>query len=62
MIDDCILTDHSKIADAFCDYSLKGLDASYRRMDTAAERAELAERLYSFITGHGEEPVVLVAE
>jgi integrase len=37
------------IADAFCDHSLKGLDASYRRMDTSNERAELAERLYAFV-------------
>lgn len=37
------------IADAFCDHSLKGLDASYRRMDTSNERADLAARLYSFV-------------
>ena len=39
------------IADAFCDHSLRGLDASYRRADTSAERAELAVRLYNFVTG-----------
>ena len=38
------------IADLFCDHSLTGLEASYRRMDTSRERAELAERLYSYIT------------
>lgn len=37
------------IADAFCDHSLTGLEASYRRMDTSHERAELAERLHSYI-------------
>lgn len=42
-----VVPDH--IADAFCDHSLKGLDASYRRMETTAERAELAQRLYAFI-------------
>ncbi|WP_439524913.1 tyrosine-type recombinase/integrase [Marivita sp.] len=39
------------IADAFCDHSLKGLDASYRRMDTSKERAELSARLYDFVVG-----------
>lgn len=39
------------IADAFCDHSLKGLYASYRRMDTSEERAELAARLYDFVVG-----------
>jgi hypothetical protein len=39
------------IADAFCDHSLKGLDAAYRRMDTFAERAALADRLHAFVTG-----------
>lgn len=39
------------IADAFCDHSLHGLDAAYRRMDTRAERATLASRLYVFVTG-----------
>ena len=43
------VADH--IADAFCDHSLKGLDASYRRMDTSKERAELAVRLYDFVVG-----------
>ena len=38
------------IADAFCDHSLRGLDAAYRRGDTSAERADLAMRLYSFVT------------
>jgi hypothetical protein len=38
------------IADAFCDHSLKGLDASYRRSDTSSERAALADRLYGFVT------------
>lgn len=37
------------IADAFCDHSLKGLDASYRRMDTSNERAALTQRLYDFV-------------
>lgn len=39
------------IADAYCDHSLKGLDASYRRIDTFCERADLARRLYEFIAG-----------
>lgn len=39
------------IADAFCDHSLRGLDAAYRRGDTSAERAALAARLYDFVTG-----------
>jgi integrase len=39
------------IADAYCDHSLKGLDASYRRIDTSDERAALAERLFSHVTG-----------
>lgn len=39
------------IADAFCDHALKGLDASYRRMDTSKERAELSGRLYDFVVG-----------
>lgn len=39
------------IADAFCDHSLRGLDAAYRRGDTSAERADLAARLYAFVTG-----------
>lgn len=38
------------IADAFCDHSLRGLDAAYRRGDTSDERAELATRLYKFVT------------
>jgi integrase len=38
------------IADAFCDHSLKGLDASYRRRDTSSERAELANRLMMYVT------------
>lgn len=29
--------------------SLKGLDPSYRRIDTAKERAELSARLYCFV-------------
>lgn len=41
------IADH--IADAFCDHSLKGLDASYRRRDTSEERAELANRLMTYI-------------
>jgi integrase len=41
------VADH--IADAFCDHSLKGLDASYRRMDTSDERAALTKRLYAFV-------------
>ena len=39
------------IADAFCDHSLRGLNAAYRREDTSAERAALASRLYEFVTG-----------
>ena len=39
------------IADAFCDHSLVGLNAAYRREDTSAERAALASRLYEFVTG-----------
>ncbi|WP_234702827.1 tyrosine-type recombinase/integrase [Thalassobacter stenotrophicus] len=39
------------IADAFCDHSLRGLDTAYRRVDTSTERAELAARLYNFVTG-----------
>jgi len=37
------------IADLFCDHTLTGLDASYRRSDTSRERATLAERLYQHI-------------
>lgn len=43
------IPDH--IADAFCDHSLKGLDASYRRRDTSEERAGLATRLMAYVTG-----------
>ena len=39
------------IADAFCDHSLRGLDAAYRRGDTSLERAALAASLYDFVTG-----------
>lgn len=39
------------IADAFCDHSLRGLDAAYRRGDTSAERADLSAQLYQFVTG-----------
>ncbi|MBQ0803439.1 MAG: integrase arm-type DNA-binding domain-containing protein [Sulfitobacter sp.] len=39
------------IADAFCDHSLRGLDAAYRRGDTSTERADLAARLYHFVMG-----------
>jgi len=42
------------IADAFCDHSLKGLDASYRRYDTSSERAELALRIFEHVTGAAE--------
>jgi integrase len=42
------------IADAFCDHSLTGLDASYRRRDTSAERAKLAEALMRYVTTSGE--------
>jgi integrase len=42
------------IADAFCDHSLKGLDASYRRRDTSEERAQLAARLIDYVTGKNE--------
>jgi integrase len=38
------------IADAFCDHSLRGLDAAYRRGDTSTERADLTARLYDFVT------------
>jgi integrase len=41
------IPDH--VADAFCDHSLKGLDASYRRRDTSEERARLAERLMKYV-------------
>lgn len=44
-----LVPDH--IADAFCDHSLQGLDAAYRRGDTSTERADLAARLYHFVTG-----------
>ncbi|WP_439509008.1 tyrosine-type recombinase/integrase [Yoonia sp.] len=37
------------VADAFCDHSLKGLDASYRRRDTSKERAQLSEVLLDFV-------------
>ncbi|EDM70692.1 site-specfic recombinase, phage integrase family protein [Roseobacter sp. AzwK-3b] len=47
-ITDPPIPDH--IADAFCDHSLKGLDASYRRRDTSEERAQLAERLMAYVT------------
>lgn len=46
------IPDH--IADAFCDHSLKGLDASYRRRDTSEERAELSRRLLSYAVGEKE--------
>ena len=39
------------IADAFCDHSLRGLDAAYRRADTSRERADLAARLHEYVTG-----------
>ncbi len=39
------------IADAFCDHSLRGLDAAYRRGDTSTERADLSARLCDFVTG-----------
>ena len=42
------------VADAYCDHSLRGLDASYRRYDTLAERAALARRLYAHITDISE--------
>lgn len=48
-ITDPPVPDH--VADAFCDHSLKGLDASYRRRDTSQERAELAERLMGYVIG-----------
>jgi integrase len=38
------------VADAFCDHSLKGLDASYRRRDTSEERAHLTDRLMAYVT------------
>lgn len=50
------------IADAFCDHALKGLDASYRRMETTKERAELAERLYAFIVCDEPGSAMMVAE
>lgn len=37
------------VADAYCDHSLKGLDASYRRYDTLEERADVALRLYEHV-------------
>lgn len=43
------IPDH--IVDAFCDHSLRGLDAAYRRGDTSEARAKLAERLFEFVTG-----------
>ena len=39
------------IADAFCDHSLRGLDAAYRRDETSTERADLAARLCEFVMG-----------
>lgn len=39
------------IADAFCDHSLRGLDAAYRRGDTSEARADLSARLFAFVTG-----------
>jgi hypothetical protein len=48
------IPDH--IADAFCDHSLKGLDASYRRRDTSEERAELAQRLMAYVMGSAIKP------
>ena len=39
------------IADAFCDHSLRGLDAAYRRDETSTERADLAARLCDFVMG-----------
>ena len=46
------IPDH--IADAFCDHSLKGLDASYRRRDTSEERAQLAVRLVEYVANSGK--------
>lgn len=48
---DPVVPDH--IADAFCDHSLKGLDASYRRADTSQDRAALSRRLFDFVTQGG---------
>lgn len=48
------IPDH--VADAFCDHSLKGLDASYRRRDTSKERAQLAECLMAYVTGSALNP------
>jgi integrase len=51
----CMSTDPQvpeHIADAFCDHSLKGLDAAYRRMDTFSARAEVARRLHDYIVSH----------
>ena len=39
------------IADAFCDHSLRCLDASYRRTDTSQERAVVSQRLFDFVLG-----------
>ena len=44
---DPAIPDH--VADAYCDHSLRGLDASYRRYDTSKEREALASRLYEHI-------------
>lgn len=52
--DPCI-PDH--IADAFCDHSLKGLDASYRRYDTSKERAALVDRLLEHVVGTPEKRI-----
>lgn len=46
---DPAIPDH--VADAYCDHSLRGLDASYRRYDTSNERADMALRLYEHIVG-----------
>lgn len=42
------------IADAFCDHSLRGLDASSRRTNTFDERGELAARLFYFVAAAAE--------
>jgi hypothetical protein len=39
------------VVDRYTDHSLQGLDQAYRRDDMYQQRAELAERYFSYISG-----------
>ena len=39
------------LVDRYVDHSLVGLDRAYRRDDLYSQRAELAEKYYSFVAG-----------